>query len=95
MKAYCPYCREDVNYKIERREVKEFKGIGIDTYENVAICSKCSNDLYINDIEKENNKRIHELYREKFDIIKPEDIVNFRKKYDISQRELTAILGFG
>ena len=95
MKVYCPYCREDVDYKIERREVKEFKGIEIDTYENVAICSKCNNDLYINDIEKENNKRIHELYREKVDIIKPEDIVNFRKKYGISQRELTSILGFG
>ena len=38
MKVYCPYCRKDVEYKIEKIEVKEFRGIEIKTYENVGIC---------------------------------------------------------
>ena len=50
---------------------------------------------YANEIEEKNNERIYELYREKANIIKPQDIVKLREKYDISQRELTAILGFG
>lgn len=95
MKVYCPYCKKDVEYKIEKRELKEFRGIEINSYENVAICKECNEDLYINEIENENDKRIFELYRNKTNIIKPQDIINLREKYGISQRELTAILGFG
>lgn len=95
MREYCPYCKKEVDYKIEKRDLKEFRGIEINTYENVAVCKECHQDLYVNEIEEKNNKRMYELYREKANIIKPQDIVNLRKKYDISQRELTAILGFG
>ena len=95
MRVYCPYCKKEVDYKIEKRDVKEFRGIEIDTYENVAVCKECHQDLYVNEIEEKNNERIYELYREKANIIKPQDIVQLREKYDISQRELTAILGFG
>ena len=95
MKVYCPYCKEEVEYKIEKRELKEFIGIEVNTFENVAICNECNQDLYVNKIEDENNERIYKIYREKANIIKAEDIVKLREKYDISQRELTAILGFG
>ncbi|MBR6688598.1 MAG: DUF4065 domain-containing protein [Clostridia bacterium] len=95
MKVYCPYCREEKEYIIETREVKEFRGKEIDTYENVAMCKTCKNDLYVNELETENSKRIYEAYRQTENIIKPQDIIDLRSKYDISQRELTAILGFG
>ena len=95
MRVYCPYCKKEVEYKIKKRDVKEFRGIEINTYENVGGCKECHQDLYVNEIEEKNNERIYELYREKANIIKPQDIVDLRKKYDISQRELTAILGFG
>ena len=95
MKVYCPYCKNEVEYKIEQRELKEFRGIEVNTFENVAICNECNQDLYVNKIEDENNERIYKIYREKANIIKAEDIVKLREKYDISQRELTAILGFG
>lgn len=95
MRVYCPYCKKEVSYKVEKREVKEFKGVEIVSFENVAMCNDCNNDLYVNDLENENNKRIYDAYREKTDIIKPQDIIDLRQKYGISQRELTAILGFG
>lgn len=95
MKEYCPYCKKEVEYKIEKRDVKEFRGIEINTYENVAVCKECHQDLYISEIENKNNEKIYEIYREKANIIKPQDIIALRKKYNISQRELTAILGFG
>ena len=95
MRVYCPYCKKEVKYKIEKRELKEFRGIEVNTFENVAICNECNQDLYVNKIEDENNERIYKIYREKANIIKAEDIVKLREKYDISQRELTAILGFG
>ena len=95
MKVYCPYCKKEVEYKIEKRELKEFRGIEVNTFENVAICNECNQDLYVNKIEDENNERIYKIYREKANIIKAEDIVKLREKYDISQRELTAILELG
>lgn len=95
MKVYCPYCKKEVEYKIEKRELKEFRGIEVNTFENVAICNECNQDLYVNKIEDVNNERIYQIYREKANIIKAEDIIKLREKYDISQRELTSILGFG
>ena len=95
MRVYCPYCRKEVEYKIEKRDLKEFRGIEVNTFENVAICNECNQDLYVNEIEDENNERIYQIYREKANIIKPEDIIKLREKYDISQRELTSILEFG
>ena len=58
MKVYCPYCKKEVEYKIEQRELKEFRGIEVNTFENVAICNECNQDLYVNKIEDENNERI-------------------------------------
>lgn len=95
MNVYCPYCKREVEYIIEKRKIREFKGIEINTYENVGICKECNKDLYINEIENENNERIYGLYRDKANIIKSQDIIGLREKYDISQRELTAILDFG
>lgn len=95
MGVYCPYCKKEVEYKIEKRDVKEFRWVEINSYENVAVCKECHQDLYVNEIEEKNNQRIYEIYREKANIIKPQDIVKLREKYDISQRELTAILGLG
>ncbi len=95
MKVYCPYCKKEVEYRIEKRDIKEFKGIEVNTFENVAVCNECNEDLYVNEIENENNERIFKIYRKIANIITPQDIVNLRNKYDISQRELTAILGFG
>ena len=95
MRVYCPYCKKEVEYKIEKRDLKEFRGIEINTFENVAICNECNQDLYVNEIEDVNNERIYQIYREKANIIKADDIIKLREKYDISQRELTSILGFG
>lgn len=95
MSIYCPYCREEKEYNIEKREVKEFRGKEIDTYENVAVCVACKNDLYIAKLEEENNQRICAAYRVVENIITPQDIIDLRNKYSISQRELTSILGFG
>lgn len=95
MRVYCPYCKKEVEYNIEKRDLKEFRGIEVNTFENVAICNECNQDLYVNKIEDVNNERIYQIYREKTNIIKAEDIIKLREKYDISQRELTSILGFG
>lgn len=95
MKTYCPYCKKDVEYEVEKRDVNSFKGIEIKTYENVAVCKVCNKDLYVNNLENENTKRICNEYRKVANIVNSDDIVKLREKYNLSQRELTSILGFG
>ena len=94
-KVYCPNCKKSVNYKIEKRDIKKFKGVEINTYENVGVCLSCNQDLYIPNLEDENINRISEEYIKNTNIVKGIDIIKFREKYNISQRELTAILDFG
>lgn len=95
MRTYCPYCRKEEEYYIEKRIFKEYKGVEVNIEQNVPICNTCKNELVINSIENENLRKIYEKYREIKNIIKVSEIINLRKKYNISQRELTAILDFG
>ena len=95
MKHYCPYCDSEQEYYLATRNFKENKSVLVNVEENVPICNKCKNELIINDIENENLKRIYSKYRKIKNIITPEEIVELRKKYNISQRELTSILDFG
>lgn len=69
MKVYCPYCKKEVEYKIEKRELKEFRRIEVSTFENVAICNECNQDLYVNKIEDKNNERIYKKKMKKIIVI--------------------------
>jgi len=95
MKQYCPYCRSEQEYHIDKRILKKYKGVIVNVEEKVPICKKCGNDLIINNIEDENLNKIYSKYRKIKNIINPSEIINLRNKYNISQRELTAILDFG
>ena len=95
MKHYCPYCNSEQEYYIDKRILEKYKGVLVNVEENVPICKKCKNELIINNIEDDNLKRIYSEYRKIKNIITPSEIIKLRNKYNISQRELTAILNFG
>ena len=93
--VYCPFCHANRKYTIIKKDVKKFKKTEIDTYENIGICSTCKKELYIPEIEDDNIDRIYGAYIKKNNLISAEDIIMFRKKYNLSQRELTGILNTG
>lgn len=95
MKHYCPYCNSKENYRIEKRIIEEYKGVEVNVEENITFCEKCGNEIIVNNIEDDNLSRLYAKYRELQGTVSPEDIVNLREKYNLSQRELTAILGWG
>ena len=53
------------------------------------------NDLFVPEIENDNLKRLYAKYAKLAGIITPDEIINFREKYNVSQRELVAIIGWG
>lgn len=94
-KIYCPNCNEYVEYEVRQNLIEEYKGKEVNVIENIAYCKKCGEDLFVEEIEEDNLKRLYEKYRQVAGIIKPEQIIKLREKYDLSQRELGSILGWG
>ena len=91
MKHYCPYCNSEENYRIETRTIEEYKGVKVNIEENITFCEKCGNEIIVNNIEDDNLSRLYEKYRELQGTVSPEDIVNLREKYNLSQQNLYKI----
>ncbi len=95
MKIYCPFCKKEQECYLNKKLIRTYKNVIVNIEGDVPICKGCGEKLVIDEIEKKNNKKLIEKYRKEKNIISPEDIIDFRKKYNISQRELTGILDFG
>ena len=94
-KIYCEKCNEKVEYLIINEIRKEYKNVEVNVEQNIGICSQCGERLYVVELESVNLDRLYSKYIELTGIVSPKDIIDFREKYNISQRELVAILGWG
>lgn len=95
MKRTCPNCEKETDIL----EVKMKESISVRN-ENVEIdvmyfqCKEC-------DIEFENTREYdaleeaYKVYRRRHDMLQPEDIKEWRKRYGLTQKELGQILGWG
>lgn len=94
-KVYCEKCNEKVEYLIINEVKEEYKNVKVNVEQNIGICSQCKERLYVDELEEVNLERLYTKYRELTGIVSPKDIIEFREKYNISQRELVAILDWG
>lgn len=92
---FCSICNKNVNYKVITEIIYDYRGYKVNVKQNIAVCNNCGEKIYVSELENENLKSLYQKYRDMSGIISPEDIIEFRKKYDISQSELVAILGWG
>jgi len=94
-KVYCPNCQDKVNFTTRKKTISTFKGYEVNVEENIAVCSICNEDIFVPEIEDDNTKKLYDKYREVANIVSPKDIIEFREKYNISQRELVSIMDWG
>lgn len=94
-KVYCEKCNEKVEYLIINEVKEEYKNVKVNVEQNIGVCSQCKERLYVTELEEANLDRLYTKYRELTGIVSPKDIIEFREKYNISQRELVAILDWG
>lgn len=92
---FCPMCNKNVNYKIITEIIDDYKGYKVNVKQNIAVCDNCGKRIYVSELENENLKSLYQKYRDMSGIISPEDIIEFREKYEISQEELVDILDLG
>ncbi|MCR5669445.1 MAG: hypothetical protein K6G10_00420 [Butyrivibrio sp.] len=72
-----------------------FKGVEVSYEAESLYCSEA--DEYFENEEQisENNRRLKDAYRKKMGLLTSEEIKGIRKKYDISQKDLCLVLGWG
>lgn len=96
MQGFCPYC-DDIT-EIEKNTMTEEYPVKNDILTitaKVFKCSACGNDFLTSDLEQENYEAAVTQYRQKHGLLFPEEIVQLRKKYELSQRQLARILRWG
>lgn len=96
---YCPACDKEHEVKVfEREAYTVVKGKQVKYIETYFACENVDNDdkEYTNaSMMNENLRRARNEYRKVCGLLLPDEIVNIRSKYGLSQVELARILGWG
>ena len=61
----------------------------------IAICKNCGNELFNEEYEKENQQKVYNIFRENNNLLYPNEIYEIRKKYGLTQKEMSELLGWG
>ena len=96
-KLFCDKCDDFVEYDIE--SVKESRNIlnqeEIEIDARVAVCKNCKTKLFHEQLDRENQKRSFDKFREKKNILSVKEIQDIRKKYQLTEKEMSRLLGWG
>lgn len=96
MKMYCETCEKvhDIIVKNEER-VYKVKDIEVKVNNKISYCSVCGHEVYNRKLELENDIVIFDAYKKEKDMLTSVDIKAIRSKYNITQKALAKLLGFG
>lgn len=93
---YCYKCDKRVtSHIVEREETYPVKGDPTTIMAKVRICDLCGGDCSDEELEEQTLLAAYDKYRKKHKIISRNQIKAILDKYDISQRSLAALLGWG
>ncbi|MFU8786093.1 MAG: type II TA system antitoxin MqsA family protein [Candidatus Izemoplasmataceae bacterium] len=95
-KIYCPKCDKKVHKLItETEQTRKVKGIEYTLHVPSAKCIYC--DALIVDVELEKNAQMlfFDQYATDHGLLTAQQIIDARKKYDLSQRDFSRLLGLG
>lgn len=93
---FCPNCEEytEATLGVEK-EVYDVRGEPIEIEAEVTICPKCGIKIFEEERDSRNIEKAYNQYREKYNLLSPNEIRRIREKYGLSQRALARLLGWG
>lgn len=96
MKMFCPYCDEkhDVQ-KIEQEETVTVRGEDFSAKALYYRCPETGEEFETSDSPYDPYAEAYKQYREKHHLLTAEEIREFRHEYELTQKELADLLGFG
>ena len=94
--CYCPVCQMKKEFVVINNKIccKE-NDIDFEFEEKIAKCVSCGEELFVEEINEINQKAYEEAYRKASSIITNDEINEIIKKYRISKRNLSLVLGLG
>ena len=96
MNRVCPECGKTTEWeKLTRTEEFEIKDEKIVIEMNLLKCPECGAEFEDMNSGKDPYNLAYEEYRRRKGMVFPSQIVEFRKKYNLTQKELSNLLGFG
>ena len=93
-KLYCDVCGSFETTITKKNETIEVRGKEVEIEAEVRVCS-CGNELFDEELERDNLSKAYAEYRARLGIMSPEEIKQMREGYGISQRGLSRLLGWG
>jgi putative zinc finger/helix-turn-helix YgiT family protein len=96
MKRFCPACGKESEWEVFMRpEIFDVRGENIPVEVEVLRCPECHEEF--EDLKSKNDpyKSAYVIYRSRKGLLQPEALLSFRKKYNLTQKELGQVLGFG
>ena len=96
MKDICPYCEEKRELElISAKEKIEVRGESIEVDAGYYKCKTCGGEFDDPKSEHDPLEKAYGVYRGRHELLQPEEIKNFRKRYGLTQNELSRLLGWG
>jgi putative zinc finger/helix-turn-helix YgiT family protein len=96
MKEICPICEKDSRAKvIKKKESMNVRGKLIDVEYEVFKCEACGEEYMDTETEHDPFVYAYASYRKKHNMLQPEEIKEIRRKYGLTQGELSGLLGWG
>ena len=93
---FCPNCEEYTKATLGvEKEIYNVRGEPIEVEAEVAICPKCGVKIFDEERDSRNLEIAYSRYREKHNLLPPDEIRTIRNKYGLSQRALSRLLGWG
>lgn len=96
MKMFCPYCDEEHDVQsIEQNEIITVRGENFSAKVLYYRCPKTGEEFETSDSPYDPYADAYRQYREKNHLLSPEEIRAFRHEYELTQKELSDLLGWG
>ena len=93
---FCPVCEEDRELtEVRCKEDINVRGEVFSVNAHYYRCTECGEEFETSNSDCDPLAEAYNLYREKNSMLFPSGIRDFRHKYELTQKELTALLGWG
>ena len=86
-------CLHERTVIIKKEDIYNVKGEDIKVNAHVRKCLDCNEEILDMVLDTDNLKQAYDIYRKKHNMLSTKDIINLRRKYNLSQRTFAILIG--
>ena len=95
IRLFCPYCEKEHDVKvIEQEETITVRGEDFSAMTKYYLCPETEEEFETSDSHYDPLADAYEQYRRKYNMLSPEEIKAFRRKYKLTQKALSYLLSW-